>query len=64
MRKPFCAYITIIQKDCNTIITLSYTTTMDTLDLVLTALRYSPIALMALSLVVLLHLQLKELRRP
>lgn len=37
--------------------------TMDTLDLVLTALRYSPIALMALSLIVLLHLQVKELRR-
>ena len=54
-------YIANITKDRNTIIK---TALMDTLDLILTALRYSPIALMGLSVIVLLHLQLKELRRP
>lgn len=36
---------------------------MDTIDLFLTSLRYTPIALMCVGLLMLLRIQLKEMRR-
>ena len=59
----FISYIAIIQNDCNTIINLLTHSAMDTLDLILLTLRYTPLGLMGISLLLLIRIQLKEFRR-
>jgi len=53
----FYAYIAIILYDHNTIIT------MDTLDIILNGLRYAPLCLMGMGVMMLLWIQVKELKK-
>lgn len=53
----FYAHITIIQFDYNTI------NTMDTLDLLLLSLRYAPLGLLMLGAMLLLWIQIREIKK-